>query len=109
MFVVRRVWATKPGQARKAASLVAAMGQEYESVEKRAPSRVSFNASTVPGERDRVYMEWIEDVISSTYRSDIVTSPIRARELFALLNALTTESWIEFYELMTPEKMTDLE
>jgi hypothetical protein len=50
VFVVRRVWETKPGEARKAASLVTAMGKEYESVEKRSPSRVYFNTSTVPGE-----------------------------------------------------------
>lgn len=108
MFVVRRVWETKPGEARRAASLVAAMGAEYESVEKRSPSRVYFNTSTVPGERNRVYMEWTEEVIASAYRSDIVASPPRAQELYAMLNELTLESWIEFYELMTPEKMTDI-
>ena len=109
MFVVRRVWEVKPGQARKAASLVAAMGEEYESVDKRSPSRVYFNASTVPGDRHRVYMEWTEDVIASTYRSDSVSSPPRAQELYAKLGKLTVDSWIEFYELMTPEKLTDLD
>ena len=109
MFVVRRVWETKPGEARKAASLVAAMGDEYESVEKRSPSRVYFNTITVPGERNRVYMEWTEEVIASTYRSNIVTSPVRAQELYARLDELTLDSWIEFYELMTPEKMTDVD
>lgn len=109
MFVVRRVWETKPGEARKAASLVAAMGEEYEAVEKRSPSRVYFNTSTLPGERNRVYMEWTEDVIASTYRPDIVSSPPRAQELYGKLNELTVDSWIEFYELMTPDKMTDLD
>ena len=109
MFVVRRVWETKPGQARKAASLVAAMGEEYESVDKRSPSRVYFNTGTVPGDRNRVYMEWTDDVIASTYRSDSVPSPERAQELSSKLRELTVESWIEFYELMTPDKMTDLD
>ena len=109
VFVVRRVWETKPGEARKAASLVAAMGDEYESVEKRSPSRVYFNTSTVPGERNRVYMEWTEEVIASAYRSDIVTSPVRAQELYVRLDELTLDSWIEFFELMTPEKMTDVD
>ena len=109
MFVVRRVWEVKPGQARKAASLVGAMGEEYESVDKRAPARVYFNTSSVPGDRHRVYMEWTEDVIASTYRSDSVSSPPRAQELYAKLGKLTVDSWIEFYELMTPEKLTDLD
>lgn len=108
MFVVRRVWETKPGEARRAASLVAAMGEEYKSADKRSPSRVYFNGGTLPGERNRVYMEWNEDVISSTYRADIVASPPRAQELYKELGTLTLDSWIEFYELMTPEKMTDV-
>lgn len=107
MFVVRRVWEAKPGEARKAASLVAAMGEEYEAADKRSPSRVYFNSGTVPGERNRVYMEWTEDVIASTYRADSVPSPPRAQELYAKLRELTVDNWIEFYELMTPEKMID--
>jgi hypothetical protein len=108
IFVVRRVWETKPGEARSAASLVAAMGEEYESADKRSPSRVYFNTSTLPGERNRVYMEWTVDVIASTYRAESVASPPRAQELYKRLGELTLDSWIEFYELMTPEKMTDV-
>ena len=104
MYVVRRVWDTKAGEARRVASLVAAMGQEYEAVEKRSPSRVYFNGSTLPGDRHRVYMEWTEDVIASPYRDDIVPSPPRAQELYEKVRELTTDSWIEFYELMTPDK-----
>ena len=109
MFVVRRVWESKPGEARRAASLVAAMGEEYESAGKRSPSRVYFNGGTVPGERHRVYMEWTEDIIDSTYRKDIVESPQRARDLYAKLREITEDTWIEFYELMTPEKMIDID
>ncbi len=105
MFVVRRVWTVEPGMARQAASYVAAMGEEYEQAGKRSPSRVYFNGGTMPGERNRVYMEWTEDVIDSTYRKDIVESPPRARELYANLREITIDSWIEFFELMTPEKM----
>lgn len=109
MFVVRRVWEVQPGQARPAASLVAAMGAEYEEAGKRSASRVYFNGGTIPGERNRVYMEWTEDVIDSTYRKDIVESPQRARDLYAKLREVTVDTWIEFYELMTPEKMADLD
>ena len=109
MFVVRRVWEIEPGQGRQAASYVAAMGAEYEEAGKRSPSRVYFNTGTVPGDRNRVYMEWTEDVIASTYRKDIVESPPRARDLYAKLRDITVDTWIEFYELMTPEKMMDVD
>lgn len=108
MFVVRRVWDVQPGKARQAASYVAAMGEEYERAGKRSASRVYFNGGTMPGDRNRVYMEWTEDVIDSTYRKDIVESPTRARDLYAELREITVDSWIEFYELMTPEKMLDV-
>lgn len=109
MYVVRRVWETEPGEARQVASLVAAMGEEYESVGKRSASRVYFNNGTLPGDRYRVYMEWTEDVIASPYRDDVVPSPSRAQELYAKVRDLTTNSWIEFYELMTPEKTLDVD
>ncbi|NND12548.1 MAG: hypothetical protein HKO10_01155, partial [Acidimicrobiia bacterium] len=48
------------------------------------------------------------DIIASPYRSDIVPSPSRAGDLYKKVSDLTTRSWIEFYELMTPEKMMDI-
>lgn len=109
MYVVRRVWESKPGEARRVASLVAEMGDEYTAVDKRSPSSVYFNSSTVPGERNRVYMEWTEEVIASPYREGVVPSPARAQDLYAEVRELTTDSWIEFYELMTDDKAADLE
>ena len=108
MFVVRRVWEVEPGNARQAASYVAAMGDEYEAAGKRSASQVYFNGGTVPGDRNRVYMQWTEDIIDSTYRKDIVESPQRARDIYAKLREVTVDTWIEFYELMTPEKMADV-
>ncbi|MBT8164111.1 MAG: hypothetical protein KJO97_01060, partial [Acidimicrobiia bacterium] len=64
--------------------------------------------ATVPGDRNRVYMEWTEEVIASPYRDDVVASPSRAQELYAKVRELTVDSWIEFYELMTPEKALDV-
>ena len=109
MYVVRRVWETKPGEARRVASLVAAMGAEYESAGKRSDSRVYFNGGTVPGEKNRVYMEWTEDVIDSPYRPDVVPSPQRASDLYAKVREYSVESWIEFYELLTPDIAIDTE
>lgn len=109
MFVIRRVWTVEPGEARRAATIVAAIGDAYEAAGKRGPSRVYFNNGTMPGERYRVYMEWIEEEIASTYRKDIVESPPEAIALREKLGELTTESWIEFHELLTPEKAMEID
>ncbi len=108
MYVVRRVWEVEGNATREVASLVQAMGEEYEAAGKRSPSRVYFNSGTLPGDKNRVYMEWTEDVIASPYRKDIVESPVRARELYDRVRELTSASWIEFFELMTPDKMMDV-
>ena len=104
MYLVRRVWVVEPSEARLAATLVDAMGRDYEETGKRSASRVYFNNGTLPGDRYRVYMEWTEETIASPYRKDQVGSSERARSLYAKLRDLTVDSWIEFYELMTPEK-----
>jgi hypothetical protein len=109
MYLVRRVWQVKPGEARLAASLVDAMGRDYEESGKRSPSRVYFNNGTLPGDRYRVYMEWTEDTIASPYREDQVQSSEHSRSLYARLRDLAEDSWIEFYELLTAEKAMDLD
>jgi hypothetical protein len=65
---------------------------------------VYFNNGTLPGDRYRVYMEWTEETIDSPYRDDQIESSEEARRLSAKLRELTVDSWIEFYELLTPEK-----
>ncbi len=42
------------------------------------------------------------------HRAENVASPPRAQELYKKLDELTLDTWIELYELMTPEKMTDV-
>ncbi|MEX0591925.1 MAG: hypothetical protein WD152_00470 [Nitriliruptoraceae bacterium] len=103
MYVVRRIWAVEPRQARKAATLVAEIAAQYEDAGQRSSTRVYFNGGTVPGEKDRVYMEWIEESIQSPYRAGN-ESPQQARDLGAKLRAIAPESWIEFYELFTADK-----
>ena len=109
MYVVRRVWQVRPGEARMAATLVDAMGHDYEASGKRSPSRVYFNNGTLPGQRYRVYMEWTEETIESPYREDQVQSSERSRDLYARLRDLSEDSWIEFYEMLTPEKAMDID
>ncbi|HZW43874.1 MAG TPA: hypothetical protein VFF32_05720 [Dermatophilaceae bacterium] len=108
MYVIRRVWVVMPRQARKAASLALAAAAEYERAGQRSDVRVTYNGGTLPGERDRVYMEWMTDSIQSPHRADNAI-PERARELQAKLREVTSDSWIEFAELMTPEKAVPID
>ena len=108
MYVIRRVWVTKPGEARRAATLVNEIGRLYEEAGKRSPSRVYFNSGTIPGDKNRVYMEWTETAIESPYRTGQVTVAA-AGDLGARLREITEETWIEFYEMMTAEKALDIE
>ena len=52
-------------------------------------------------------MEWTAATIDSPYGNDNPTIP-EARELGARLRDLTEDTWIEFYELMTPAKAIDI-
>ena len=103
MYVIRRVWAVVPREARRAATIVADMAKKYEEAGQRSDVRVYFNGGTLPGEKDRVYMEWLTQSIESPYRADNEI-PQEARDLSAEVRKLSTDSWIEFNELLTPDK-----
>jgi hypothetical protein len=103
VYVIRRVWAVLPREARKAATIVAEVAAKYEQAGQRSDVRVYFNGGTLPGEKDRVYMEWVVDSIESPYRAGNEV-PQEARDLQAEVRKLSTDSWVEFNELMTPEK-----
>jgi hypothetical protein len=108
MYVIRRVYKVKPRVAREAATLVAKIGQMYHDAGRRSEVTTYFNGTTLPGERDIVYMEWTDEVLQSPYgRGEPALSG--GAELSARLRELTEDSWIEFFELMTPEKMVDLD
>ena len=68
MYLVRRVYKTKPGQARKVATIVQEQGDMYNEAGQRSEVRVYFNGGTVPGENNVVYLEWIDEKIDSPYR-----------------------------------------
>ena len=105
-YVIRRVFTVQPGAARKVATTVAKQAQLYEEAGQRSACRVYFNGGTVPGQKDRVYMEWTSDVIDSPYREGNVI-PQSVRDAGAGARDLIIESNIEFYELLTPAKHQD--
>ncbi|REK19344.1 MAG: hypothetical protein DWQ40_07575 [Actinobacteria bacterium] len=107
MYVIRRAYKVKPRAAREAATLAAEIGRLYKEAGRRSEVTVYFNGTTLPGERDVVYMQWTDEVLQSPYGRGEPSIP-GASELGARLRELTEDQWIEFYELLTPEKAVDL-
>ena len=105
-YVIRRVYSVKPGSARRVATALEKQAKAYEAAGQREPTRVYFNGGTLPGEKDRVYMEWTADVIESPYREGNVI-PQTATDAGAVVRDLIEGNYIEFYEQITPAKYQD--
>lgn len=109
MYLIRRGWrVADAGDTRLVATLVAEIGRIYEEAGQREPTRVYFNGGTTPGDKGVVFMEWTAERLESPYRAGNVL-PNDRLDPGAKVRELTTESWIEFHELFTPDKAVDLE
>ena len=103
MYLVRRIYSVKPGEARKAATLIDQIGKAYEKAGTRSESTVYFNSGTTPGDRNLVVMEWTDESLRTPYRDD--RTPVEGvRDLASELREISIESEIEFWELITDEK-----
>jgi hypothetical protein len=103
MYVVRRWYKTKPGEARRVATLVHKQAQAYHDSGQRSDFCVSYNGYTLPGEQDTVYLEWTDESLQTPTRKDHEL-PSEALELGADVRKLIESQRIEFMELLTPEK-----
>lgn len=106
MYLIRRIYKTKPGQAIRVATLVQKQAQIYHDAGQRGEFRVSFNGATMPGEQDTVYLEWTDEKIESPYRGDN-NLPAAALEFGPMVRELIEGQRIEFMELLTPDKYRD--
>ena len=107
MFLLRRIWKCKPGEARRVASLVQKQAQLYHETGHRGEFRVYFNGFTTPSGPDSVVLEWTDDALMSPYR-DGMQRPREADPIREQVGQLTESNRIEVMELMTPEKMLDV-
>lgn len=103
MYLIRRIYKTKPGQAIRAATLIQKQVQIYHDAGHRGEFRVAFNGATMPGEQYVVCLEWTDDKIQSPYRGDNHMPPA-ALEMGAKVRELIESQRIEFMELLTPDK-----
>ena len=106
MYMLRRVYKAKYRQGKLVASLVQKQQKTYESAG-RSKGTVYFNAGTVPGEPDRVVLEWTQDTLGSPYMSG-GSIPREALQVGGQVREHIEGQEIEFWELMTPDKMDDV-
>ena len=107
MYLVRRIFNTKPGAARQVASLVHNQAQIYHDAGHRSEFKVYFNPGTVPGENNVVVLEWTDEALMSPMRGGNEIPP-EVYDVGAQVRELTESNRIEFMELMTPDKMMDV-
>ena len=106
MYMLRRVYKTKYRTAKQVASLIRKQQDVYEAAG-RNRGTVYFNPGTVPGESDIVVLEWTQETLGSPFLSD-PPIPREALEIGGKVRELIESQHIEFWELMTPDKMDDV-
>jgi hypothetical protein len=107
MYLLRRIFKCKPGEARRVASLVQKQAEAFEQAGQRSSCRVYFNGATTPSEPDTVVLEWTDEALRSTMRSGLQL-PQAVRQIGGQVSELTEGNRIEIMELMTPDKMLDV-
>lgn len=107
MYLLRRIFKCKPGEARRVASLVRKQADVFVAEGMRSECTVYFNGATTPSEPDTVVLEWTDEVLRSTMRAE-VQLPQAVRDLGAQIGPLTEGNRLEIMELMTPDKMLDV-
>ncbi|HJP28805.1 MAG TPA: hypothetical protein QF694_08345 [Dehalococcoidia bacterium] len=106
MYVVRRWYKTKPGEARRVATLVHRQAQAYHEAGQRGEFRVSYNSYTLPGDQDVVCLEWTDKTLETPTREGH-TLPSEALKLGGEVRKLIESQRIEFLELLTIEKFQE--
>ena len=106
MYVVRRWYKTKPGEARRVATLVHKQAQAYHDAEQRSEFRVSYNGYTLPGEQNIVCLEWTDKTLETPTREGHILPP-DALELGGQVRSLIESQRIEYLEMLIPEKIQE--
>lgn len=103
MYVIRRTAKAQQGKVWDVASLMSKVCGAYEA--NGRPKAQVFVSQGMPGEPNVVQAEWTQEAIEPNWPSKV---PESVRTLNAQMFPLLTEPWsIEFYELVTPEKLTE--
>ena len=101
MYLIRRVLRTQPGKAWEVAGYLSKICQIYEE-EGRNKAQVFIGGLGLPGTQNIVYAEWTQETIEQRGLPTINESVLANNQK---MQSLLTEYTIEFYDLVTPEKL----
>ncbi len=101
MYVVRRVARTQPGKAWEVAGYLSKICAAYENTG-HYKAQIYIGGQGLPGTPNTVVAEWTQESIEPNWPTNI---PESVRPDNAKMQELLTEYPIEFYELVTPEKL----
>ena len=101
MYLVRRVVRTQPGKAWEVAAHLVKICEAYE---KKGRNKAQIFVGGVPSDPNVAYAEWTQERIEPNRRSEVPESVYTDD---AKMRPLLTSYDLEFYELVTPEKLSD--
>jgi len=101
MYLIRRILKTQPGKAWEVAGYLSKVTEAYERGG-RNKAQIFVGGQGLPGEQNIVYAEWTQATIEQTDRQTI---PEDVFKISAKMNPLLTEYTIEFFDLVSPEKL----
>ena len=102
MYLVRRIARTEPRTEWEVAALLTKICEAYEE-NGRSKAQIYIGGRGLPGE-SQVIAEWTQDAIEPNWISKV---PASVGENNAKLQEMIKEYPIEFYEVVTPEKLQE--
>ncbi|SVC67317.1 uncharacterized protein METZ01_LOCUS320171 [marine metagenome] len=104
MYIIRRTYKAKIGEARNAALLLRRIADIYTEAGQRTKCSIYYNGGTLPCPKDelnRIYMQWSTEIIDSPYRDGNKYPDMG--NVYNELNKLLDDSdgptsWMEFWE-----------
>ena len=102
MYVIRRIAKAQQGKVWQVANLLTKICAAYEA-EGRIKAHV-YVSQGMPGTPNVAYAEWTQATIEPNWPSKV---PAAVRTLNADMQAQLDSYEIEFYELVTPEKLAE--
>ena len=101
MYLGRRVVRTQPGKAWEVAAHLVKICEAYE---KKGRNKAQIYVGGVPSDPNVAYAEWTQESIEPNWRPAVPESVYTDH---AKMVPLLTSYDLEFYEMVTPEKLSD--
>ena len=102
MYVIRRVAKAQAGKVWQVADLLTKICAAYEGDGR--PKAHVYVSQGMPGTPNVAYAEWTQETIEPNWPSKV---PAVVRTLNGEMQAMLTSYEIEFYEMVTPEKLAE--